>query len=189
MSKITSLITTILFLIAGFSGWLILHNNYHFEIEPNEIHKVDMFMVNVIYTKMDENGRPKNQFFSPKVIHYPYHNSSKFVSPHFIIASKPTEKPWDITAKHGLSEGGLKTVQLWDDVKVHQTAGANNQENTMTTTQLTIYPKRHYAETNQAVTITQPGSVIKGIGLKATLDKGIVELLSHPHGIYNIPAS
>ena len=89
------------------------------------------------------------------------------------------EKPWDITANKGRSEGGKSKVYLWDNVKIIQAADQNNSGFNVSTTSLTVYPDIKFAETNDPVAIIKGGSVAKAIGAKADFKSGIVDLLSN----------
>jgi lipopolysaccharide export system protein LptC len=145
-------------------------------------------MVKAIYTRMDEQGLLASQIYTSKMTHYPHDDVSKFTDPRIIIFTQDRQ-PWNVTAEQGVSQHGITQVTLQNNVNVHQNAGPNNQELTLTTSSLTIFPETQTAYTNQPVTIIQPGTVINSVGLHADLKKGVVELLSKASGVYETTIS
>lgn len=183
MTKRSLFLSLALLFSLAFSIWLI-----HDTLQSNPVIAAndttpDAFILNAHYIRMDKNGNPHLQIYTPQMTHYITHDISNFVTPHFIIYNA-NSSPWDVTAKYGTSIAGIDQVHLWDDVKIHQAASANNSELTMTTSSLDIFPKKRTASTDQAVTITQPDATINSIGLRANLQKGEIHLLSHARGVY-----
>lgn len=173
----------------AFSAWLIQKiGSENSSANRNLSDTPDAFMVKAIYTRMDDQGSLHNQIYTSSMTHYSKNDVSKFTNPRIIIYTQDRQ-PWDVTSEQGISRHGINEVTLQNNVKVHQTAGPNNQELTLTTSSLTIFPESQTAHTDQAVTIIQPGTVINSVGLQADLKKGEVELLSKARGVYETTIS
>ena len=56
------------------------------------------------------------------------------------------------------------------------------------TEDMRVLPNTNYGETDKLVIINTPGSESRGVGMRAFLDQGRVELLSQVHTLYD-PAS
>ncbi len=144
----------------------------------------DAYMINAVYEDYNNEGKLHAFLKTPKMTHFPEHDSSQFLSPDVVLYTK-ANVPWHVTAKHGRSLNGTNKVYLWGDVFIHQPPRPGSPETTITTSQLTIYPDRQYAETKKPVKITRPGSVTQGVGMTADFQNGIFKLLSHSRGHYD----
>ena len=182
MTKSSLFLSLALLFSLGFSIWLIHDTTQNNPVIAANDTTPDAFIINAHYIRMDKNGNPHLQIYTPEMTHYITHNISNFTTPHFIIYNAKGA-PWDVTAKYGTSTAGIKQVHLWDDVKIHQAASANNNELTMTTTSLDIFPQQQTAATDQAVTIIQPNATINSIGLRANRKKA-KSIYSHARGVY-----
>lgn len=149
-------------------------------IAHNSKNNPDAFMVNAAYVSFDVTGKVHNQITMTKMTHLPANDMSEFTKPKIVIYDKD-DQPWNIIADNGESQAGIEEVHLSNNVKVHQDAGKNNREITITTSHLTIFPQERIAITDQPITIIQPGEVINSVGLHADLKKSEVELLSKAH--------
>ncbi|KPJ67089.1 MAG: hypothetical protein AMJ43_05990 [Coxiella sp. DG_40] len=159
----------------------------------------DAIAVNVTYTKMDVNGQVHNVINTPKLIHYPYLDSSTFQNPDIIIIN-PHGQPWHITADHGNSKYGTKEIRLFGNVKLQQKAGPSNKKLTIMTSAATAYLHEKYIVTNQPVTILRSEKLLKARAdtIKYYPDKGIAILqgkgeitqdgnkLNGPYMVYNV---
>lgn len=186
MARRNLLLTFLLLLSLGFSAWLIQQTTASQTIATNnQPDTPDSFMIEATYLRMDVNGNVDTKIYTPKLLHYRKNDASEFVHPEIVIFNKDNRMPWQVTAEQGKSEHGTTQIVLWDNVKIHQNAGPNNREITILTPALTVYPEPQTAETDKPVTITQPGTVIKSVGLRADMKKGQVQLLSQATGVYN----
>jgi LPS export ABC transporter protein LptC len=140
-------------------------------------HNPDAIAINVTYTQMDENGMVHHIIYTPKLIHYPYQNSSAFQEPDITIINLP-ENPWHITADQGTSQYGTNIINLLNNVKLHQAAGPHNTALTITTNAATIHAHEKYVTTDQAITVKKPGTTITAVGAEAYVDKKTINLLS-----------
>jgi len=182
MRRLTTLLS--LLLVALFSIWLLLHNAHQSAL--NNANVPDSFMTNVNAVKLNQNGSPHYTLTTPKVENFQTHNTTKMDHP-FMVLYKPGEPPWQIKADHGQGIDGQNQVILQGNVVIHQLPGPNSHNATLKTTKITGYPPRSYAETDQPVEITQPGTVVNAIGMQADLVKHTIKLLSNTHVIHGTP--
>lgn len=72
-------------------------------------------------------------------------------------------------------------MKLLGHVEMHRQAVGKTQPVDLVTTDLTTWPKDKKMETAAPATITQPGSILRGIGLRGDLNDKTLELLSDVH--------
>ncbi len=175
-------------LLVAVALYFLLYQSSASDVEKKVINTngPDAFINDVVYTELSPNGQTKTLFTSTKVTHYP-NDTSDMANPSMVVydAKDMSAPPWKITSRYGQMRDKNKVVYLWDHVKLHRDAGKNNQATTFTTSALTYYPKRHYAETDRPVTIVQSGgSKLTAIGMHANLQTGSVKFLSQARGMY-----
>lgn len=151
-------------------------------------HQPNTFMREVDYYQYDDQGDLHSHLVSPFIVHFPYKNSSRLTSPHYLIYTSQ-HVPWTIHADHGKSQNGIEWIYLWDHVKIHEPSQAMEVETTISTQDITIFPRRSFAQTDQPVTIVRPDSLLKATGMTADLKKGLIHLLSHSRGVYEANAN
>lgn len=144
----------------------------------------DAFMESVQATRLNKDGKLASLLTAPRLTHYPKSNTTLVEAPHLVIY-RDTDPPWHITALHAKAQDDLATVHLFDDVKIHEAKGPNNYDTTLLTTALTFYPERRFVETNQPITLLQPGSKIEATGMQASLPNGWIKFLSDAKGAYD----
>ncbi len=142
------------------------------------------YLENASYLQYNKAGKLVSHLSTPIVQHYSFKSSSIFKDPDILIYSKQQNVPWHITAKQGKSIQGTDTIDLWDEVVIHRDATERDAETTIRTTAATLHLQKQEAETEQAVTITQPHSVTQSVGLRADFKTGVMQLSSHARGVY-----
>lgn len=143
----------------------------------------DGFMTQATTYNFNSLGQLQKRIIASKMQHYPTHDQIIFTNPDILIYTR-NRIPWHITALRGTSKKNNQVVRLYDHVKLHQSSRPNHPATTIVTSQLTIYPKKSFAHTDQPATIIRPDSIISGTGVNADLQKGIFNLISHSRGIY-----
>src|SRR5690606_42104921 len=89
---------------------------------------------------------------------------------------------WNVAARSGWVAADGKELRLLGDVTV--TGPPEQRAVEMNTAQLNIYPDRDLATAAGAVTITQPGSILRGVGLESNLASKRYELKSQVRSRY-----
>ena len=92
---------------------------------------------------------------------------------------------WKVVAKQGWVSPDGDELRLQGDVRV--TSPPETRKVAMNTEQLNIFPERDLATSPGVVTITQPGSILRGRGLETNLASRRYELKSQVHSRYDPP--
>lgn len=72
-------------------------------------------------------------------------------------------------------------MKLQGHVEMHRQAVGKSKAVDLVTTDLTTWPKDKKMETAAAATIAQPGSILRGVGMRGDLNDKTLELLSDVH--------
>ncbi|GAA0713597.1 LPS export ABC transporter periplasmic protein LptC [Dokdonella soli] len=72
-------------------------------------------------------------------------------------------------------------MKLQGHVEMHREPGSDGKQVDVVTSDLTTWPKDKKMETAAPATITQPGSILRGIGMRGDLNDKALELLSDVH--------
>ncbi|MCB1826909.1 MAG: LPS export ABC transporter periplasmic protein LptC, partial [Coxiellaceae bacterium] len=180
MNRKTLWFSLILLLGAGLSIFLMIAREHQTE-KTKPTGGVNAFMVQAKYVDYDKDGALHSQLEANQMKHYVKQDTSLFTKPKILIYTED-RTPWYITSDYGKSQNGTKKVLLYSNVTLYQPPKPNHPETTITTSELTVYPKRSFAETDKKVKIKRPGTVIHGKGIEANLKTGIVRLLTQSRG-------
>jgi len=169
-------------LAAILTVWFIFttNNQYFGSNKPNT---PDSYMTDVYAVTLNKDGKVASILVSPKVTDYEQDNNTDIQTP-FVTINPQQEPPWHIHADHAKVLNGSSKILLWGNVNIQQLPGPNSHFLTLLTTELTLYPDKSFAETDQPVTIKQPDSIVHAVGMQADLNKGYIKLLSKTQGQY-----
>lgn len=138
------------------------------------------YMTHFFVTVFTTEGHLKNKLSANYWAYQPETEGSTLTTPHLVIY-KPDGSLWTIDAERGFIQqaniGTLDQIDLHNNVVISRPAAGTIVPMTLETHDLYYQPSKEYAETDQFVVITKPGLTISGIGMRAFLDKGSVELL------------
>lgn len=157
------------------------NQHHHKQLQQNVM---DSFMHQVTSTNYGSTGEIKDTFASSYVTHFTQNDTTHAQSPH-IIAYNKKGPPWYVTADQGTMTNGETQIHLQNHVSIHQPPGEKSHNVTFRTSALNYYPDRQYAETDQAVTVVQPGTHIEAVGMTANLNTGDIHLLHQSRGEYD----
>ncbi|MFC3607856.1 LPS export ABC transporter periplasmic protein LptC [Stutzerimonas tarimensis] len=93
--------------------------------------------------------------------------------------------PWHVRSERGEVAPGGTEVELIDQVRIART-DQRGRPTIVTTSSMTVFPERDYAQTRQAVRIEAANGVTTAIGMNAYLDEGRMELLSTVRGQHEL---
>ena len=94
-----------------------------------------------------------------------------------------TEYPWHVQSERAEVNPDGTEVELIDNVRVQRT-DEKQRELVVTSSRMTVFPQKQYAQTEQAVRIDGAGGTTTGKGMKAYLKEGKIDLLSNVRGQY-----
>ncbi|WP_395683426.1 LPS export ABC transporter periplasmic protein LptC [Dokdonella sp.] len=86
--------------------------------------------------------------------------------------------PWNGKSDSAWVDKEGEVMKLLGHVEMHRAAEAQEDPIDVVTRDLTTYPKKKTMETAAAATITQPGSILRGTGMRGDLNEKTLELLS-----------
>ena len=151
---------------------------------PETSHLPDAWMTQVKATILDQQGAPSLKVISPKIVHYAEHDTAEIEQPLvFFYHQSPT--PWHIKSRYAKATHGISSILFWDQVTIDHPADRNTAATLIKTTRLTIAPNQKSAQTDQWITLQQPGIAAEGIGMLANLQNGTIHLLSMVKGSYD----
>ncbi len=136
----------------------------------------DLYMLNASISQYDQQGRLQHSVNAARFTRFPLTEVTAMISPsiHFGQDDDDT-KPWQVTSEEGrlLSASSFReeVVELWDQV-VAARMQTDDQFFRIATESLTVYPQRHYLETDRLVTITSENARTSAAGMQAFLDEG-----------------
>ncbi len=158
------------------------HQNLLNYVRHNSPNKPDSLMFNVHYRDYSKTGALKSKLNAPKVTHLESHDTLVITKPRGVVYCDNGNE-WTFSAKHGLSLHN-ETVYLTNHAILHKIETDSPVQTTVKSSKITLYPKKSFAESDQNVTITRAGSILKGKGMTADLRRNILTSLSHSRGIY-----
>lgn len=186
MNNKSRLTAFLLMIAACISTALMLHYNSkrHHAMHKAKPKDPNLIVLNTSFRSFTPTGELHFKLFSPKAIHYPEKNSTVILKPQLIFYSDKRNE-WRITADNALAQDGDNVVSLWGNVKIIQPKTTDSPETTITTTEITLYPKRSYAKTDQYVTINRENSTLRSKGMTVDFKKGILTTKSKTRGTYD----
>lgn len=151
----------------------------------NDLGKPDAFMEDVVATFIDKEGNPTLKLSAVKMTHYLQNDATEISKP-ILTFYRKSPTPWYLTADHARSSQGINQILLWENVIIHQPSNQENEETTLLTPSLTVYPNQQTATTAAPVIINQPNTTIHAIGMNADLASGVINLLSQAKGEFSV---
>jgi lipopolysaccharide export system protein LptC len=183
-----TLISLLMITAVSLSAWSILvskDSKPKYKIADTSL--PDGLMEDVVTTIMNKQGTPSLKVTTPRMTHYTSNDSTDIEKP-VVTIYRHSPNPWYISSDHAKATGGVSQIVFWSHVVLKHSEDKENPTTTMNTDTLTVFPDKRTAETNQAVTISQPDIVVHATGMLANMNDGTVKLLSKTQGEY-VPTS
>lgn len=174
------LLTLLLIIALLFSVW-VTRLSIEINKENNRTDTPDAFMTDVRYLSFDDQGQWDSEFYAPEIEHYHTRDIAILEKPH-VTSRGDNDLTWTITANQGMSYDGGKTVVLKENVIIERFNDKTQARAQMSTSEITLYPKKKYLQTKEPVRIKQPGSLIEAVGFTADLTTGDIQLSSQSKG-------
>ena len=89
--------------------------------------------------------------------------------------------PWTGKSESAWVNKDGSLMKLQGEVEMHRAAAGDDKPIDVVTRDLTTWPKDKKLETAAPATITQPGSILSGVGMRGDLNDKVLELLSDVH--------
>ena len=143
---------------------------------------IDYYATNAYSIQYLPDGKVQYEMTSDKVEHLKASEVSLLTNPDLNLY-RGTEFPWHVTSKRGEVNPDGTEVELIDKVRIAR-IDEKQRETIITSSRMTVFPQKQYAQTEQAVRIDGAGGTTTGKGMKAYLKEGRMDLLSNVRGQY-----
>ena len=148
-------------------------------------HSADYFSVNYQKWQMNEQGNLETHLTANKMAHYSDDSAIHLENPQIFLynAQNPA---WKIQSETGEIAKGSDTVFLNGDVEIERAASSKERELIILTSNLTVTPQTHFAQTSEFTQLRSGKNSTTGMGMKATFNTPVhLELLAQVHGNYD----
>ena len=143
---------------------------------------IDYYAINAHSIQYLPDGKVQYEMTSDKVEHLKASEVTLLTKPDMNLY-RGAEFPWHVTSVRGEVNPDGTQVELIDSVRVART-DAKNRDTIITSSRMTVFPQKQYAQTEQDVRIDGAGGVSTGKGMKAYLKESRIHLLSNVRGQY-----
>jgi lipopolysaccharide export system protein LptC len=141
---------------------------------------IDFYAETVHAVQFREDGKRDYDMHSDHLEHVQSTDVTYLTKPRMELY-RGEDIPWHIRSERGEVGPEGEQVELIDSVRVERT-DTQGRPSILTTSRLTVFPDREYAQTDQAVRIDAANGVTTGQGMKAYLNEGRMILLSNVRG-------
>jgi len=143
---------------------------------------IDYYAINAHSVQYLPDGKMQYDMTADKVEHMKASEVTLLTRPNLQMY-RGTTYPWHVTSERAEVNPDGTEVELIDKVRVART-DERKRDTIITTTRMTVFPQKQYAQTEQAVRIDGAGGTTTGTGMKAYLKDGRMDLLSNVRGQY-----
>ncbi|HIZ49834.1 MAG TPA: LPS export ABC transporter periplasmic protein LptC [Candidatus Pseudomonas excrementavium] len=141
----------------------------------------DFFMDNARIRQLNEQGQPVYDLVSVRAAHQVGDDVTELDDPKLLYYREGEQQPWDVQARYGEVSAGGDRVDLSQNVVIEQQL-AGQPVRRLSTPALSIFPDRHFAETDRSVRIEAANGVTTATGMEANFNDGAIKLLSNVRG-------
>jgi len=134
----------------------------YFDDQPILNNEIDFYLQNATITQFNKNGSIDYVLISPKIEHFKITDITKVNLPN--IKSNYNQQEWHINSNYAQILNYNNQIEFFDNVLVN-----NNNDLSVTTNSLSLYPKQEYATTNDVTTIIQDNNKVIADNLNLNL--------------------
>lgn len=145
---------------------------------------IDFFVVDARAHQFQEDGKLQYEMTAEKLEHLKDSDITLLDKPDLQLY-RGTQHPWHVRSDKGEVAPEGKQVELIDNVRIART-DAKNRPTVITSSRVTVFPDREYAQTQQAVRIEAANGVTTAQGMKAYMNDGRINLLSNVRGQHEV---
>jgi len=145
---------------------------------------VDFYAINAKSVEFQADGKLHYEMTSDKVEHLKESDKSLITKPDLLLY-RGTDLPWHVQSERGEVAPGGTEVELIDNVRIART-DEKNRPTIITSSRMTVFPDKEFAQTQQAVRIEAANGVTTANGMKAYLKDSRVLLLSNVRGQHEV---
>lgn len=131
------------------------------------------------------DGAPGLRISGPLLERRDNDDSLFLTTPHFVMPSHVATVPdWSGDSDYGWVNRRGDLVMLQGKVFMHRDAYAQTPATEIHSSNMTGWPKDNRLATDELAIMTQGGTMLRGVGMRANLDTNELELLHDVHGTY-----
>lgn len=145
---------------------------------------IDFYVINSRTVQYQPDGKRSYELSAEKVEHVKASDVSLLTRPD-LHSYRGSELPWHVTSDRGEVGPQGEEVELIDNVRIERN-DAKGRPTIVTTSRMTVFPEKDYAETRQPVRIVAANGVTTATGMKAYLNEGRMLLLSNVRGQHEL---
>ena len=153
----------VLLVAAVVSGWSAWKQRQVTEFQTPAVERSDYLMRDFEVVALDDQGKESLTLRAPEMQRNPVDQTFTIATPVFLLPDSDG-RHWQMRSRDGWVSAKGDELRLTGDVTGNSPPGA--MPTTFTTQRLNVFPRRNLAATDQAVTITRPGSIISGVGFE-----------------------
>lgn len=159
----------ILFLVAAVTGWMVWQLRER-EAPPPLYGppRSDYVLVDYELVALDEAGAEAFRVNGPMLARHPYLGTLDVAQPRFLFPDS-SGNPWNARAARAFVTAKGEEVRLSGGVEFDGPPDPDGRIE-LRTAQLTVHPKTRELTSEDAVTVTGPGSILRGRGMRADLN-------------------
>lgn len=173
----------VLLVAAIASGWSAWRQRAEVQAGTTVSDRSDYVLEDFQLVSLDEHGHEAFTLRAPWLQRNPLDETMSLREPLFLLPEGDDGLYWDLRAATGWISADSEEMRLEGDVLAVSDPGGDRAMR-METDALRVFPRQRRASTDVAVTITQPGTTMRGTGLEAELDEKRFRLNSKVHAIY-----
>lgn len=174
----------VLLVAAIASGWSAWRQGAEAPVETGAGSRSDYVLQDFELVSLDDRGHESFTLRAPWLQRDPVDGTLSLRQPLFLLPEKQGGTLyWDLRAAEGWISADSGQMRLDGDVvAVSDPAGRRSMR--METATLDVFPRERRAGTGAAVTITEPGTTMRGTGMDADLAGKRFQLTSRVHATY-----
>ena len=172
----------VLLVAAALSGWSLWRDRVVEEQAHAASGRSGYVLHDFELIALDNSGKESFTLRAPLLQQTPGAKTMDLTTPLFLLPDKQGGY-WEVRSKTGWVSDNREEIRLLGNVEARSPEGDARPVN-MKTEQLNVFPDANRATSASAVTITQPGSILRGRGLEADLADKRYTLLSQVRSRY-----
>jgi lipopolysaccharide export system protein LptC len=174
-------------LLAAFTFWLwrLVDGDRDAGVRSPD-HEPDYYLVEMVRRTMNREGGLQSVLTAEQVFHFPDDDTTELAHPHMEIYNG-APNPWQVVAEHGLVKADNEVIFLQGRVEIWRVDDKGEREFEIITSELRVFPKVQYAETDNAAIIKGHDSVTRTRGFRANFEHNRLELLERVRTRYEKP--
>jgi lipopolysaccharide export system protein LptC len=167
--------------VAAFSQWLVWPNRERPNAETYAgPPRSDYSLTDFTLTALDSSGARSFEISGPRLARRGDDGSIYVTTPDYLVVDGDGQ-PWRGHSDAAWVDRDGEVMKLEGRVEMENEPGPDERPVRLETRDLTARPRSRTLETAAPATITQPGSILRGVGLRGDLDAKTLELLSDVH--------